>query len=142
VSALAGEERPMTMKSLGRHLIIELFHCDRAILNDQKILENYLLEAVRLSGATTIQPFFHRFSPHGISAIVLIAESHFAVHTWPEYGYCALDIFTCGEQIKAQKALAFLREKLGAGTVSTMEIKRGILDLPRSEIRHKPDPGS
>ena len=132
----------MTMKSLGRHLIIELFHCDRAILNDQKMLENYLLEAVRLSGATTIQPFFHHFSPHGISGIILIAESHFAVHTWPEYGYCALDIFTCGEQIKAQEALVFLRGKLGAGTVSTMEIKRGILDLPQSEIRHKPDQGS
>ena len=130
------------MKSLGRHLIIELFHCDGTILNDQKILENYLLEAVRLSGATTIQPFFHHFSPHGISGIILIAESHFAVHTWPEYGYCALDIFTCGEQIKAQEALDFLRGKLGAGTVSTMEIKRGILDLPQSEIRHKPDQGS
>lgn len=132
----------MTMKSLGRHLIIELFHCDRAILNDQKTLENCLLEAVRLSGATTIQPFFHHFSPHGISGIILIAESHFAVHTWPEYGYCALDIFTCGDQIKAQEALVFLRGKLGAGTVSTMEIKRGILDLPQSEIRHKPDQGS
>jgi S-adenosylmethionine decarboxylase len=141
MSALAGEERLMTMKSLGRHLIIELFHCDRAILNDQKTLEKYLLEAVRLSGATTIQPFFHQFSPHGISGIVLIAESHFALHTWPEYGYCAMDIFTCGEQIKAQEALVFLREKLGAGTVSTMEIKRGILDLPQAEIRHKPDQG-
>jgi S-adenosylmethionine decarboxylase len=139
MSAPASEERLMTMKSLGRHLIIELFHCDRTILNDQKTLESYLLEAVRLSGATTIQPFFHHFSPHGISGIVLIAESHFAVHTWPEYGYCAMDIFTCGEQIKAQEALAFLREKLGAGTVTTLEIKRGILDLPQAEIRHKPD---
>lgn len=129
----------MTMKSLGLHLIIELFHCDRTILNDQTSLENYLLDAVRLSGASAIQPFFHQFSPHGISGIVLIAESHFAVHTWPEYGYCALDIFTCGEQIKAHEALVFLREKLRAESVSIMEIKRGILDLPQSQIRHKPD---
>jgi S-adenosylmethionine decarboxylase len=127
------------MKSLGRHLIIELFQCDPTVLNDQKTLESCVLEAVRLSGATTIQPFFHQFSPHGISGIVLIAESHFAVHTWPEYGYCALDIFTCGDQIKAHEALGFLREKLRAQNVSTMEIKRGILDLPQSEIRHKPD---
>jgi S-adenosylmethionine decarboxylase len=127
------------MKSLGRHLIIELFQCDPTILNDQKTLESCLLEAVRISGATTIRPFFHHFAPHGISGVVLIAESHFAVHTWPEYGYCALDIFTCGDQIEAHEALLFLREKLGAQNVSTMEIKRGVLDLPRSEIRHKPD---
>jgi S-adenosylmethionine decarboxylase len=127
------------MKSLGRHLIIELFHCDPTILNDRKTLESCLLEAVRVSGATTIQPFFHHFAPHGISGVILIAESHFAVHTWPEYGYCALDIFTCGDQIEADEALVFLREKLGAQNVSTMEIKRGVLDLPQSEIRHKPD---
>jgi S-adenosylmethionine decarboxylase len=127
------------MKSLGRHLIIELFQCDRAILNNPQTLEHHLLEAVKLTGATIIQPFFHQFSPHGISGIVVIAESHFSVHTWPEYGYCALDIFTCGDQIEGHQALTYLKKELGALNASAMEIKRGVLDLPQAEIKHKPD---
>lgn len=127
------------MRSLGKHLIIELFQCDSSILNDLKTLEHHLLAAVQLSGATVIQPFFHQFSPHGITGVVVVAESHFALHTWPEYGYCALDIFTCGEKVSGDKALEYLRQSFKAASVSIMEIKRGILDLPQSKIKHKPD---
>jgi len=127
------------MRSLGKHLIIELFECDSSILNDPKTLEHHLLAAVQLSGATVIQPFFHQFSPHGITGVVVVAESHFSLHTWPEYGYCALDIFTCGDKVSGHKALEYLRESLRAANVSIMEIKRGILDLPQSKIKHKPD---
>ena len=127
------------MKSLGKHLIIELFQCDSTLLNDVKTLEHHLLAAVQLSGATVIQPFFHQFSPHGITGVVVVAESHFALHTWPEYGYCAVDIFTCGDTVNGQVALDYLKENLGAANTSVMEIKRGVLDLPQSEIRHKPD---
>ncbi|MBW1981457.1 MAG: adenosylmethionine decarboxylase [Deltaproteobacteria bacterium] len=126
------------MKSLGTHLIIELFQCDRATLDDPETLQHHLLEAVTLSGATPIQPFFHQFSPHGVSGIVVIAESHFSLHTWPEYGYCALDIFTCGEQIDGYLALSRLKQALGAQHVAVTEIKRGVLDLPHAEIKHKP----
>jgi S-adenosylmethionine decarboxylase len=127
------------MKSLGKHLIIELFQCDSTILNDPKTLEHHLLAAVRLSGATIIQPLFHQFSPHGVTGVVVVAESHFSLHTWPEYGYCALDIFTCGDSINADQALDYLKDSLKAASVSVMEIKRGVLDLPQSEIKHKPD---
>jgi S-adenosylmethionine decarboxylase len=127
------------MKSLGKHLIIELYHCDSTILNYPITLEYHLLAAVKLSGATVIHPFFHQFSPHGITGVVVVAESHFAIHTWPEYGYCALDIFTCGESVNGHEALDYLKESLKAATASVMEVKRGILDLPQSQIRHKPD---
>ena len=127
------------MKSLGKHLIIELFQCDSTLLNDVKTLERHLLAAVQLSGATVIQPFFHQFSPHGITGVVVVAESHFALHTWPEYGYCAVDIFTCGDTVNGHVALDYLKENLGAANASVMEIKRGVLDLPQSEIKHKPD---
>ena len=127
------------MKSLGKHLIIEFFQCDRSILNELKTLENHLLAAVELSGATVIQPCFHQFSPHGITGVVVVAESHFSVHTWPEYGYCALDIFTCGDNVDGRKALNYLKENLKAANISVMEVKRGILDLPQSQIKHKPD---
>lgn len=127
------------MKSLGKHLIIELFQCDSTLLNDVKTIEHHLLAAVQLSGATVIQPVFHQFSPHGITGVVVVAESHFALHTWPEYGYCAVDIFTCGDAVDGHVALDYLKENLGAATASVMEIKRGVLDLPQTEIRHKPD---
>ena len=127
------------MKSLGKHLIIEFHGCNPDVLNDKDILEVHLLEAVRLSGATVITPFFHQFNPHGVTGVVVIAESHFSVHTWPEYGYCALDIFTCGDDIRPEPAVEFLREKLEAQQFSVMEIKRGLLDLPHSDIRYKPE---
>ncbi|MBF0528184.1 MAG: adenosylmethionine decarboxylase [Deltaproteobacteria bacterium] len=127
------------MKSLGKHLVIEFHDCDPEILDDTEVCQAHLLEAVRLSGATVIQPFFHKFSPHGVSGIVVIAESHFSVHTWPEYGYCAIDIFTCGDEIKGESALNYLREKFKSKHFSLMEIKRGLLDLPNADIKHKPE---
>ena len=127
------------MKYLGKHLIVEFHGCDPAVLNDPETCQSHFLEAVRLSGATIIQPFFHQFSPHGVSGVVVIAESHFSVHTWPEYGYCAVDIFTCGEEIRSDAALDHLRRALRAGHYSVVEFKRGILDLPEDRIRHKPE---
>ncbi|MFH1091448.1 MAG: adenosylmethionine decarboxylase [Pseudomonadota bacterium] len=127
------------MKSLGKHLIIEFHDCDPFILNDTQACETHLLEAVRVSGATAIKPFFHQFSPHGVSGVVVIAESHFSIHTWPEYGYCALDIFTCGDEIKSEPAVDYLRKSFKAGHYTMMEIKRGLLDLPTAEVRYKPE---
>ena len=127
------------MKSLGKHLIIEFHDCDPDVLNDTDACEAHILEAVRLSGATVIQPFFHKFNPHGVSGIVVIAESHFSIHTWPEYGYCAIDVFTCGEEIKNEPAVEYLRRNFRSDHFSVMEIKRGILDLPNSEIKYKPE---
>ena len=127
------------MKSLGKHLIIEFHACDPDTLNDTESCQNHILEAVRLSGATVIKPFFHKFNPHGVSGIVVIAESHFSIHTWPEYGYCAIDVFTCGDEIKSEPAVSYLREKFQAGHYSVMEIKRGLLDLPNQEIKYKPE---
>lgn len=126
------------MKSLGKHLIVELYGCSSELLNNLVQVEKILVEAVELSNATIVQPVFHHFSPHGISGVVVIAESHFSIHTWPEYGYCALDIFTCGEQIDADASLRFLKKEFQADHMSVMEIKRGTLDVPVQELRHKP----
>lgn len=125
------------MKSLGYHALVELYDCCSEIINSVEKVEEILLESVRISGATIIKPVFHKFNPHGVSGVV-IAESHFSVHTWPEYGYCAVDIFTCGETIDAQKSITFLKERFGAQHISVMESKRGVLDLPPEEIKHKP----
>ncbi len=126
------------MKSLGKHLIVELYDCDFDLINDVSQVEKILVEAVAISKATIVQPVFHQFSPHGVSGVVVIAESHFTIHTWPEYGYCALDIFTCGELIDSDASLAYLQKAFKAGSFSVMEIKRGVLNLPADRLRHKP----
>lgn len=126
------------MKSLGKHLIAELYDCNRDLIARVDKVEQILVDAVKASKATIVAPVFHQFNPHGVSGVIVIAESHFSIHTWPEYGYCALDIFTCGEIIDADTALQFLKEAFQAKSMSIMEIKRGTLDIPEGELKHKP----
>ena len=127
------------MNALGKHLIVEFHDCNPAVLDDPQLCQDHIMEAVRRSGATVIQPFFHQFSPHGVSGIVVIAESHFSIHTWPEYGYCAVDVFTCGDLIQAEPAVEYMRQNFEANHYSVMEIKRGLLNLPDSEVKYKPE---
>ena len=126
------------MKSLGRHLLTEFYGCDREILNDPDRIKTIMEEAAVTSGASIVQSVFHLFNPHGISGVVVIAESHLAIHTWPEYGYSAVDIFTCGEEVDPWRAHHYLKEKLRAGSASTVEIFRGKIESDGEGLRHKP----
>jgi S-adenosylmethionine decarboxylase len=126
------------VQSLGNHLIIELYECQSDVINDARIVEEKLIEAVRISGANMVQSVIHEFNPHGVSGVIVIEESHFSVHTWPEYGYCALDIFTCGDEIDYYSALQYLKEEFQAKNLSVTEMKRGMLDLP-VKLMHKPE---
>jgi len=125
------------IQSLGNHLIVELYDCDVTIINDRQRVEQTLVKAVEISGANLVKSVVHEFNPHGISGVVVIEESHFSVHTWPEYGYCALDIFTCGKDINHHAALQYIRDAFCAKHISVSDIKRGILDLP-VQLHHKP----
>ncbi len=114
--------------ALGRHLIADFYDCDAAILADAENLEKIFLEAAKASGATVLQSVFRKFNPQGVSGFMIIAESHMSVHTWPEHDYAAVDIFTCGDTIKMEKAIDCLKEKLSSGkTVISADMKRGIL---------------
>lgn len=126
------------MKILGKHLIVELSDCDRAILDDVSAMEKHLNEAARRSGATIVQSVFHRYNPQGVSGVVVIAESHVSLHTWPEYGYAAVDFFTCGDRVDPYKALEYLREKLSARSSHIRELKRGIPSPTDETLDHKP----
>lgn len=110
---------------LGNQYIIELYQCDSALLDDVASLELLMHDAAIAAGATVVQQFFHKFSPHGISGTIVIAESHLNIHTWPEYGFAAVDIFTCGENLSPEKALELLQDKLGAKKTNLEKIKRG-----------------
>jgi len=116
------------LNALGKHLLLELKDCDREVLNDLEFLKGMLSAAASEAGATVLGESFHQFSPQGVSGAVIIAESHLFIHTWPECGYAAVDIFTCGNSVKPEKAAQKLIKELGAKSHSILEIKRGILN--------------
>ncbi len=116
------------MNALGKHLLLELKDCNPALLNDIEFLRKFLPEAAMAGGATVVGESFHQFKPHGISGVVIIAESHVFIHTWPECGYAAVDIFTCGNTVDPEKTAERVIQKLGAKSYSILEIHRGIVD--------------
>ncbi len=114
------------MKALGRHVIVELYRCSTAKLDDLECLEQSMILAAQKAGATVINSNFHRFQPWGISGVVVIQESHFAIHTWPEYRFASLDIFTCGDTIDPWLGYHLIKEALQAEYVSAKEVERGV----------------
>jgi S-adenosylmethionine decarboxylase len=115
------------LNALGRHLLIDLQDCDKEVLNDLGFLRDAMVTAAIDCGAMVLGESFHHFNPQGVSGVVVIAESHLSIHTWPEHGYAAVDIFTCGTTVEPEKAAEVLLEKLGAKNHSLMEIQRGLL---------------
>ncbi len=123
---------------LGRHILAEYYDCDTAVLDDLAGVEQHMKDAAVFSGATIVQSAFHRFNPHGVSGVVVISESHLAIHTWPEYGYAAVDLFTCGDAVDPWKAHSYLTNRFQAGRTETREVPRGILTGVDGPLRHKP----
>ncbi len=115
------------MNALGRHLLLELQDCDKESLNDLDFLKTIMVDAAVGCGATVLGVSFHPFQPQGVSGVVVIAESHLSIHTWPEYDYAAVDIFTCGTTVQPEKAAQMLVEKLGSTHHSIVEVQRGFL---------------
>lgn len=116
------------LKQLGRHILIEYYDCDKKVLENNSLIEKYMLSAAKLAKATIVESVFHTFNPWGISGVVVIEESHLTIHTWPEYKYAAVDLFTCGNTIKPWTAFEFLEEKLNAKRTDIIEIPRGVMD--------------
>jgi len=116
------------MSALGNHILVEFMRCDPNIMNDVSAIERDMVEAARKAGATVINSTFHHFSPYGVSGVVVIEESHLAIHTWPEYGYAAVDLFTCGE-MDAWISFDYLKECFKSASYSAIEMKRGSKNL-------------
>ncbi|MGB3291979.1 MAG: polyamine aminopropyltransferase [Phormidesmis sp.] len=117
------------MKSLGRHILVEFHGCSAEILNDVPRIEHDMLEAAVQSGATIINSVFHHFSPFGVSGVIVIQESHLAIHTWPEYRYAAVDLFTCGDSVNPWVSYESLKGAFQAEHGSAIELNRGQLEL-------------
>ncbi len=116
------------MHALGKHLLVELYECSPDRLNDVTRIEQSMVRAAREAGATVINTSFHHFSPYGVSGVVVIQESHLSIHTWPEHGFAAVDIFTCGDSLDPDVACTLLRASLQATRASTREVHRGRID--------------
>ena len=104
-------------KKLGNesiHILLELYRCDQEKLNDESFLRCTLNNAAKLSNAKVLNLISNKFEPQGVTAIALLAESHLSIHTWPESYYSAIDIFTCGQNMKPEKASKYLIESLRA----------------------------
>jgi len=115
------------MNGLGLHILMEFHQCSADILNKLDILEESMNEAANVSGATIIKSIFHQFAPQGVTGVVVIAESHLAIHTWPEHGYAAVDFFTCNTDMEYLLSYELLAKKLNAKVHSYKSVERGLL---------------
>ena len=118
----------------GRHVLAELTGCPAVILNDPARLEKCFRRCAEDGGATLVSSHFHHFSPQGVSGVVVIAESHVTVHTWPEHGYAAVDVFTCGRPEIADAVMNLIIASLHADTVHRTSFERGPNAVPAAEM--------
>ncbi|WP_457590805.1 adenosylmethionine decarboxylase [Geoglobus sp.] len=113
------------METEGVHIIVEASGCDPEVISDPKKIERIFKDAARHAKMTVKASYFFKFMPTGVSGAVIIAESHISIHTWPELGYAALDVYTCGDS-DPEKAVDYILERIGAKHAHVSEVRRGI----------------
>jgi len=122
------------LQAMGRHVLAEIYGCSFDVLNDVKKVEEIMVRAALEAGAEVREYVFHKFSPQGVSGVVVISESHLAIHTWPELGYAAVDVFTCGDAVNPWDACDYMTEKFGAHRVTATEVQRGFEQPPHQRV--------
>lgn len=113
------------LKTIGRHLIAEYYGCDLELIDSVDAVAYHMQQAAELIGATVLGTSFHRFAPQGVSGTVVISESHLSIHTWPENGYVAVDIYTCGG-LDPRPGFEYLASELASQSLRVQEILRGV----------------
>jgi len=124
-----------TSDALGVHLLAEYYECDKDILDNVFLIEEIMLEATRKAKAHIVAKNFHRFEPYGVSGVIIISESHLTIHTWPEYNFAAVDVFTCGVEIDPHICHDYLKEAFKSKNITIEKVLRGGLKIP--ELRNK-----
>ena len=123
------------MNVLGTHVLLELRDCDPLLLDDLSHIRQALFSAASEVGAHVVGESFHRFAPQGVTGILSIAESHISIHTWPEFGYAAADIFTCGDQTMPERAAASIVAALRCEDPELTQIRRGLSGASVAELQ-------
>lgn len=129
----------MMTSPFGKHILAEYFECECTYLDSEQAIREVMLEAASASGATIVGNIFHHFSPQGVTGVVVIAESHLAIHTWPEFRYASVDLFTCGSHLDPWAGFEYLKERLQSRKWMSKEIIRGTMqgELQSSGYREK-----
>ena len=109
---------------LGEHYIFDLSNCDQEVLMDSDRAYSLFANAVRSSGLTVVDEGFYKFSPHGFTCFLLLSESHASLHAWPEYGYCAIDLFTCAIGKDLLPLIQDIKNALGADNFTLRKLDR------------------
>lgn len=128
--------RPDEEPSLGSHLLIELLGCDPDSLRLEDSVGVAMREAAVRSEATIVAEEFHEFKPYGVSGAVIIQESHYTIHTWPEHGYAAVDLFYCGGTVKVENAIQVLRDRFQPTKIKVLIVRRGLSTEVEATSQH------
>lgn len=118
-------KKSQSQHALGHHILLELHDCNDALLNDVQHIKKIMRQAAHKAKATIVTEHFHHFSPYGVSGVVIIQESHLTIHTWPEYGYAAIDVFTCNSNLALQEAVQYITDQFNAGNTTQHYVHRG-----------------
>lgn len=111
--------------SVGRHAIIDVYECKIDKIDDLKFIKDMLVESAKEANLHIVDQIFHKFSPIGISGVLILAESHLTIHTWPEYNFAAIDVFTCGTKFDPKEVCEIIAKRLKSSKYEIKEIKRG-----------------
>ncbi|MGF1496093.1 MAG: adenosylmethionine decarboxylase [Elainellaceae cyanobacterium] len=128
----SGQLGDRNLAPVGIHCILELYGCPSHLLNDGPFIQQALRDAARQARSTLVAEVLHQFEPQGVTALALLAESHISIHTWPEAGYAAVDVFTCGEQADPERACHYLTGSLQAA-------QHDLCKLPRKTGDREPE---
>jgi len=130
------------MKAVGKHLLVDLIACNGDFLKKVDFIDKIMFEAAKIARATVVGKFFKQFDPYGVSGVIVIAESHFTIHTWPEHNLASVDFFSCTDDVDMFGAINYLKEKLEAKELISTEISRGnmnILSIYNNKINESND---
>lgn len=110
---------------LGNQKIVEFYNCNPDVLNNVQLLEQEIVKIVQEANATVIKHYFHQFSPYGVSGVIVISESHIAIHTFPEYNYASVDIYTCGDKVDLEYIFHNIKFLLQSKNFYNIKLERG-----------------
>jgi S-adenosylmethionine decarboxylase len=109
-----------------KHILLDLYDCDIELIDSSDFVLSTLVKSAEISDCKILNKYFHKFSPQGVTGLICVCESHFSIHTWPEYGYCAIDIFCCKDE--TEKSIEFLKKAFKAKKTKTRIMERKFIN--------------
>jgi S-adenosylmethionine decarboxylase len=125
-------------KTLGLHILADLYGVNPDLIDKVEDIRHLLESAVKVAGLTKISSHYYQFQPHGATGVVLLAESHISIHTWPEHGLATVDVYTCGDPLKAYRSMEYIVSVLEPTRVDEQVFERGLIEQSEAlDLRSK-----